>query len=60
MGGVYLAKGVWAGHKFDIVDADMVEYMNRQWEDITEDVLDKVQALWPSDFGYNSETKWRV
>ncbi|KAJ5206900.1 hypothetical protein N7491_002467 [Penicillium cf. griseofulvum] len=59
-GGAYLAKGVWAGHKFDIVDADMVEHMNRQWEDVTEDVLDEVQALWPSDFGHNSETEWRV
>ncbi|KXG50764.1 uncharacterized protein PGRI_063360 [Penicillium griseofulvum] len=59
-GGTYLAKGVWAGHKFDIVDADMVEHMNRQWEDVTEDVLDEVQALWPSDFGHNSETEWRV
>ena len=34
-GGGYLADGVWAGHKFDIVDVDSLEDMDGQWEDVT-------------------------
>ena len=29
-GGEYLAKGDWASHKFDIVDANMLENINRE------------------------------
>lgn len=59
-GGEYLAQGDWAGHKFDIVDADMLGYLNEEWEDITEDAWDKVNALWSSRFGENWETKWII
>lgn len=58
--GEYLAQGDWAGHKFDIVDAEVLGYLNEEWEDITEDVWDKVNALWSSHFGENWETKWRI
>jgi hypothetical protein len=34
-GGGYLADGVWAGHKFDILDVDSLEDMDGQWEDVT-------------------------
>jgi hypothetical protein len=59
-GGEYLAKGDWAGHKFDIVDADMLENANGEWEDVTEDTFDEVQVLWSSRFGDNWETEWRA
>ena len=59
-GGGYLAEGVWAGHKFDIVDVDTLEDMDGQWEDVTEDIRDEIQVLWSSDFGYNWETEWRA
>ncbi|OKO89263.1 hypothetical protein PENSUB_13798 [Penicillium subrubescens] len=59
-GGEYLAKGDWAGHKFDIVDADRLENMNGEWEDVTEDTFDEVQVLWSSHFGDNWETAWRA
>ncbi|CEJ62515.1 hypothetical protein PMG11_11012 [Penicillium brasilianum] len=59
-GGEYLAKGDWAGHTFDIVDADMLENMNGEWEDVTEDTRDEVQVLWASHFGDNWETEWRA
>ncbi|KZN87818.1 hypothetical protein EN45_063790 [Penicillium chrysogenum] len=59
-GGGYLADGVWAGHKFDIVDVDSLEDMDGQWEDVTEDIRDEIQVLWSSDFGYNWETEWRA
>jgi hypothetical protein len=59
-GGGYLADGVWAGHKFDIVDVDTLDYMDGQWEDVTEDIRDEIQDLWSSDFGYNWETEWRA
>ncbi|KAJ6099712.1 hypothetical protein N7467_001247 [Penicillium canescens] len=58
-GGEYLAKGDWAGHEFDIVDADMLENMNGEWENVTEDTRDEVQVLWSSDSGHNWETEWR-
>ena len=41
-GGGYLAKGDWASYKFDIIDADILENMNGEWEDITEDIRDKI------------------
>ncbi|KAJ5474047.1 hypothetical protein N7475_003613 [Penicillium sp. IBT 31633x] len=56
----YLAEGVWAGHKFDVVDSDTLENMDGQWEDVTEDICDEIQVLWSSDFGYNWETEWRA
>ncbi|CAG8154115.1 unnamed protein product [Penicillium nalgiovense] len=59
-GGGYLADGVWAGHKFDIVDVDSLEDMDGQWEDVTEDIRDEIQVLWSSDFGYNWKTEWRA
>jgi hypothetical protein len=49
-GGEYLAKGDWAGHKFDIVDASMLANMNGEWEDVTEDTHDEVQVLWSGRF----------
>ncbi|CDM38549.1 unnamed protein product [Penicillium roqueforti FM164] len=59
-GGGYLAKGDWAGHKFDIIDADILENVNGEWEDVTEDICDEIQVLWSSNFGHNWETKWRA
>ncbi|KAJ5244545.1 hypothetical protein N7489_004641 [Penicillium chrysogenum] len=44
-GGGYLAEGVWAGHKFDIVVVDTLEDMDGQWEDVTEDIRDEIQVL---------------
>ncbi|OKP11864.1 hypothetical protein PENSUB_2601 [Penicillium subrubescens] len=57
-GGKYLAKGDWAGHEFDIVDADMLENTNGEWEDVPGDTRDEVQDLWSSHFGENWETEW--
>ncbi|KAJ5260964.1 hypothetical protein N7524_006098 [Penicillium chrysogenum] len=59
-GGEYLAKGDWAGHEFDIVDADMLGNMNGEWEDVTEDTRDELRVLWSSDLGRNWETEWRA
>ncbi|CAG7966486.1 unnamed protein product [Penicillium salamii] len=59
-GGAYLAKGDWAGHEFDIVDAGMLEMMNGEWEDVTEDTRDEVQDLWSGDYGQDWETEWRA
>jgi hypothetical protein len=59
-GGGYLAKGDWAGHEFDIVDAGMLANMNGEWEDVTEDIHDEVQVLWSGDFGQDWETEWRA
>jgi hypothetical protein len=59
-GGEYLAKGDWAGHEFDIVDASMLANMNGEWEDVTEDTRDEVQVLWSGDFGRYGETEWRT
>ena len=59
-GGGYLAKGDWACHEFDIVDAGMLEMMNGEWEDVTEDTHDEVQDLWSGDFGQDWETEWRA
>ncbi|KAJ5330505.1 hypothetical protein N7476_000288 [Penicillium atrosanguineum] len=44
------------GHKFDMVDAGMLEILNRDWENVTEDTRDEAQVLWSSTFGTNWET----
>jgi hypothetical protein len=59
-GGGYLTKGEWAGHEFDIVGADILENMDGEWEDVTEDIRHEIQVLWSSDFGDNWETEWRA
>ena len=58
-GGEYLTKGDWAGHEFDIVDAGMLEVMDGEWEDVTEDTRDEVQDLWSGQFekGWEFETR---
>ncbi|CAG8945128.1 unnamed protein product [Penicillium salamii] len=59
-GGEHLAKGDWAGHEFDIVDAGMLANLNGEWEDVTEDTRDEVQDLWSGDFGQDWEAEWRA
>ncbi|KAJ5265027.1 hypothetical protein N7505_007820 [Penicillium chrysogenum] len=58
--GEYLAKGDWAGHDVDIVGAGMLENMNGEWQDVTDDIRDEVQVLRSSDFGDDWETEWRA
>lgn len=58
-GGEYLANGSWAGHEFDIVDADMLANVNGEWEDVTEDTRDEVQVLWSGEFEQDWESEWR-
>ncbi|KAJ5454252.1 uncharacterized protein N7458_005208 [Penicillium daleae] len=59
-GGAYLARGGLAGHKFDIVDAGMLENLNaRQWQDVSRDVWDEVEFLWSNNFGEGWETEWK-
>lgn len=59
-GGGSLAKGDWAGNKFDIIEANMLREMDGEWEDVTEDAHEEVQDLWSSHFGEDWKTEWRA
>ncbi|TCD67783.1 hypothetical protein EIP91_011969 [Steccherinum ochraceum] len=46
-------RGVWAGHRFEIVSLDSVRPLGdgREWKDVSEEVAEEMKALWISEFG---------
>ncbi|KAG6119657.1 hypothetical protein E4U13_007441 [Claviceps humidiphila] len=48
-------RGLWAGHRFDITTMTRHEKLTagQNWTDVTEEVVEEVNAIWSADLGPN-------
>lgn len=53
-GGIH--RGVWAGHRFDIITLEEMEGLDEaaEWKDVSEDVAREIDAIWTSEY----EEEW--
>jgi hypothetical protein len=50
-------RGIWAGHRFDIILMDAIEGKTG-WKDVSESVYEELVVLWKNEYGQNWETWW--
>jgi hypothetical protein len=51
-------RGIWAGHKFDIVVMDAIEG-EVGWEDVSQSAFEEIKGIWKWEYGEDWEKEWK-